>query len=190
VKKIILKELREGAKVALLALAVLIFLLTVIYRQYGADLQEMNLAGSPLGQAMAQAGYFCAIFGTVLGWLQIRAEKHRDLWAFLVHRPMTRTAILVSKIVAGLCLYTLGAGLPLLGFVILVWTPGHVATPFEWGMTLPVAAMFLLGIVFISPGCSLLCGKRAGMAAAAWDLVWPLLPPWESFYRMSFGRRY
>ena len=151
-KTIVFKELREGAKMAMLALAVLTFLLTVSYRQYGAELQRGYGAVPPLGQAMTQAGFFCAIFGTVLGWLQIRAEKHRDLWAFLVHRPMTRTAILVSKSLAGLCLYTFGAGLPLLGFIILLWTPGHVAAPFEWAMTRPLSVMFLLGIVFYLAG--------------------------------------
>ena len=163
-KEIMLKEWREQMKVALLGLAILIFLLTLDYRAYTRQLENMNAPGTPLmdGELFGQAAFFCAIFGMALGWLQIRAEKHRDLWAFLVHHPITRTAILLGKIGAGLSLYALGAGLPLLGFIALVRTPGHVAAPFEWAMTLPLAGLFLLGIVYY------FAGMLTGVRQARW----------------------
>ena len=80
-KEIMLKEWREQMKVALLGLAILIFLLTLDYRAYTRQLENMNAPGTPLmdGELFGQAAFFCAIFGMALGWLQIRAEKHRDL---------------------------------------------------------------------------------------------------------------
>jgi hypothetical protein len=97
-------------------------------------------------------------FGAILGWLQIRSESHRDLWAFLVHRPISRTRILASKVAAGMVLYALGAGLPLVVLVAVARTPGNVAAPFEWSMALPVLANFLGGIACYLAG--LLTGLR------------------------------
>jgi hypothetical protein len=163
-KQIIFKEWREEMKVALLGLAIFIYLLTMDFRRYASQLESLNAPVTPLmdGWLRAQVLFFCSILGIALGWLQIRAEKHRDLWAFLIHRPMTRTTILRGKIAAGLCLYALGAGLPLLGLIALAWTPGHVAAPFEWQMTLPLAALFLLGIVYY------FAGMLTGLRQARW----------------------
>jgi hypothetical protein len=105
-----------------------------------------------------QVAFFCAIFGALLGWLQIRAEKHPDLWAFLVHRPITRTTIFWSKVFSGLLLYVVATGVPLFGFVIVVSIPGKVAAPFQWAMALPLVAIFLSGMVFYFAG--LLTGLR------------------------------
>ena len=102
---------------------------------------------------------FCAIFGAVLGWLQSRNEAHRDLWAFLIHRPVTRTEIFWGKTIAGLCLYALGRGI---AFGRFWWrwcgSPGHVAAPFEWAMVLPLLSIFLTGVAWYFAG--LLTGLR------------------------------
>jgi ABC-type transport system involved in multi-copper enzyme maturation permease subunit len=163
-----LKEWREHFKVAVLGLAILTLFLAlsywdgvVFYRQIAAGAATgSNDAAQPLLSkgTFAIVCIFCSAFGALLGWLQIYSERHRDLWAFLVHRPVTRTEIFFSKMMAGLCLYAAGAGVPLVIFIILVWWPGHVAAPFEWTMALPVFAMFLNGTVFYFAG--LLTGLR------------------------------
>ena len=107
-------------------------------------------------------GFFCAIFGAVLGWLQIHNERHRDLWAFLVHRPVTRTEILLGKIIAGLVLYTLGGGLAAGWLYRLGGIPGHVAAPFQWAMLCRSPALFLSGIVFY------FAGMLTGLRQARW----------------------
>src|SRR4051812_9649662 len=127
-KQLILKELREQFKVAFVGLLILVVMLFVMFTAYGSQLVQLarNQGGGnsnvlqPLmnSEVLGQAAFFCAIFGALLGWLQIHAEKHPDLWAFLVHRPIPRTTILKSKILAGLLLYALGAGVPLLVFII------------------------------------------------------------------------
>jgi hypothetical protein len=105
-----------------------------------------------------QVAFACANFGALLGWLQIRAEKHPDLWAFLVHRPISRTKILMSKVAAGLLLYVVAGGLPIFVFAVVTSIPGKVAAPFEWAMALPLAAVFLSGVVYYFAG--LLTGLR------------------------------
>ena len=126
-KQIILKELREQYKVALIGMALLAGMLIFALASYGNQLEEiMQSRGNgdnfqPLmhAEVLTQVGFFCAIFGTLLGWLQIRAEHQPDLWAFLVHRPVKRTRILQGKVAAGLLLYVSAAGLPLLGLIVL-----------------------------------------------------------------------
>ncbi len=167
-KQLILKELREQFKVALIGLAVLTLMVSLAFVAYGSQLQQvvwyMGQVSSdslqPLlrNELLIQVSFFCAIFGTLLGWLQIRAEKHPDLWAFLVHRPIHWTRIVQSKVVAGLLLYVAGTGLPLFGLILVVSIPGNVAAPFEWAMALPLTSIFLVGMVYYFAG--LLTGLR------------------------------
>ena len=106
--------------------------------------------------------WFCAIFGAVLGWLQIHNERRPDLWAFLMHRPMTPTEIFLGKTLAGLGLYAVVVGAPLLGFIIWALWPGHVAAPFEPAMLRPLAAYVLAGVGFY------FAGMLTGLRQARW----------------------
>jgi ABC-type transport system involved in multi-copper enzyme maturation permease subunit len=172
VKQLINKELREQSKVAVLGFIVFTVLLVLAFSASADALKRIAYSSGYsdaegfqplLSQAvLTQAAFFCAIFGALLGWLQIHAEAHPDLWAFLVHRPIPRSAILRSKVVSGLLLYAAAAGLPLLGFIIVAAVPGKVAAPFEWTMVLPLVAIFLVGIVFY------LAGLLTGLRKARW----------------------
>jgi ABC-type transport system involved in multi-copper enzyme maturation permease subunit len=160
-KTLVLKEFRENAKVAVLGLIIYTLLLVVPYRDYIASPTNMS---QPLvnGEFLMSTAWFCAIFGAVLGWLQIHNERRPDLWAFLIHRPMSRTSIFVGKALAGLGLYALVAGLPLLGFVVWAWLPGRVGAPFEPAMLRPVAMFFLAGTVYY------FAGMLTGLRQARW----------------------
>jgi len=166
-KAIIQKDLRENLKVALIGLLIFSLMLLQAYQSCISAL--VNMLNGSYGQSnslqpllatnlLTEAAFFCAIFGAGLGWLQTRNEAHLDLWAFLIHRPVTRTEIFRGKTIAGLCLYVLGAGLPLLILVAVVVTPGHVAAPFEWAMVVPLVLIFLAGVAFYFAG--LLTGLR------------------------------
>jgi MFS family permease len=167
-KAIIQKDLRENLKIALIALILFSLLLLQAYQACGSALTNLlnhnrSLMVSDLHPLLSQTvltevAFFCAIFGAALGWLQTRNEAHRDLWAFLVHRPVSRSEIFKGKVAAGLCLYVFGAGLPLLVLTLVVATPGHIPAPFEWPMVLPVLAIFLTGVVYYFAG--LLTGLR------------------------------
>lgn len=161
-RTLIKKELRENFKLAMLGAGIFAFLLAMAYRDYSQYYAALALGSfSGFNAEMAQpllgavpkfALMFGALFGAVLGWFQIHNERHRDLWAFLVHRPVSRTEIFAAKAIAGLCLYGLGAGLPLLATILVIITPGHIAAPFEPAMLLPVTACFLSGVLFYFAG--------------------------------------
>ncbi len=167
-KALIRKDLKENLKVALIG--VVIFSLILLQSYWSCItalvslLQGRNAGGNTVLQPLlvtgllTEAAFFCAIFGAVLGWFQTRNEAHTDLWAFLVHRPVTRTEIFLSKSIAGLCLYVFATALPLAVLVAVVLVPGHVAAPFEWAMVVPLVGVFLLGLPFYFAG--LLTGRR------------------------------
>jgi ABC-type transport system involved in multi-copper enzyme maturation permease subunit len=166
-KALIQKDLRENLKAPLIGLVIFSLLLFQAYMVSSATVKNMLNSIQPdlnyiqpllSENLLAEAAYFCAIFGAALGWLQARNEAHRDLWAFLIHRPVTRTEIFQGKAIAGLCLYVFGAGLPLAVFIAVVRWPGHIAAPFEWAMVLPLVSVFLTGAAWYFAG--LLTGLR------------------------------
>jgi len=167
-KAIIQKDLRENLKVALIGLAIFSFILLQGYQTSTTELGALLAGGMPEDggslqplispNLLSEAAFFCAVFGAALGFLQTLNEANRDLWAFLIHRPVTRAEIFQGKVTAGMCLYGFGAGLPLLVFVAVVRWPGHIAAPFEWKMVLPLVSIFLSGLGFYFAG--LLTGLR------------------------------
>jgi hypothetical protein len=160
-KTLIRKELRENVKVAALGLVIYTLLSVQNYRNCVVSAHGM---AQPLtdGNFLMSTTWFCGIFSAVLGWLQIYNERRPDLWAFLVHRPVTRTSIFLSKAIAGLSLYVLAAGLPLLGYIAWARLPGHVAAPFEPAMLRPAAILFLAGTV------AYFAGLLTGLRQARW----------------------
>ena len=172
-KPLLLKDLRENLKIALIGLAIFTLLLVDCYYGSLAHLEALvsndrgNAVVLPqplLGDLAGIMTLFCALFGVGLGFLQNRNEAHRDLWAFLVHRPLSRTRIFWAKTMAGLALYSLGAGLPLAIFVVFVRLPGKVAAPFEWGMVWPLFCLFLTGLAYY------FAGALTGLRHARWYL--------------------
>ena len=170
-KALIQKELRENLKLAVLGLGILTLILALNAQKYSTILknlggisesQQVYLPWQPLVSSDILIGFFCAIFGAVLGWFQIHNESHRDLWAFLIHRPITRTEIFLGKVIAGLMLYVLATGLPLIGFIAWALVPGHVAAPFQWAMLRPVAILVLSGILYY------FAGMLTGLRQARW----------------------
>jgi ABC-type transport system involved in multi-copper enzyme maturation permease subunit len=173
-KALILKELRENLKLGVIGLVMAVAVVAgtqIYYLNLIKDIasgvsvaQNYSYRLQPLtsGNFEAFSGLLCVLVGLMIGWFQIHNERHRDLWAFLVHRPVTRTTIFLSKAIAGLLLYALAVGLPLGYFVLWVRMPGQVAAPFEWGMGwLPLAA-FLSGVAWY------FAGMLTGLRQARW----------------------
>ena len=109
-KSLFRKELREHFKVAILGFVVLSVMLVLAFQGCTNQFFQLTRYGNSTSEGLqpllasgvlTQVAFFCAIFGALLGWLQVRAEKHPDLWAFLVHRPITRSLILRDKILSG-----------------------------------------------------------------------------------------
>jgi len=197
-KALIQKELRENLKLAVLGLIVFTVLVMLSWRDYTGMMKDVllglrSLEGYRLqpvesGLILVGTAWLCVIFGAVLGWMQIFNERHRDLWAFLVHRPVSRTQIFFGKVIAGLGIYIVAAGLPLVCFIAWAGIPGHVAAPFQWAMTLQIAWLFLAGIAFYFAG--MLTGLRQarwyasralGLGLAFMILLVNVVPNWRSW---------
>jgi len=171
-KKLVLKELREHFKVALLGGVLLTVMMVLAFRGSAVDARQAFYFHSygrgeglqPLLSKLTliEAAFFCGAFGALLGWLQARSEGHPDLWAFLVHRPISRGTIFKAKLAGGVLLYLGGAAPPLLGLVVAAAIPGNVAAPFAWAMGMPLAAICLSGLVFH------LAGLLTGLRQARW----------------------
>ena len=159
---LIRKDVREHSRCTVLGFA--IFVLVILFGIHaGRDLlhrfafSKISAEIHPL-QPLLSSGFligasiYCAVFGAALGWFQTRSEAHRDLWAFLIHRPMTRTGIFRGKVLAGLILYVLGAGIPAALMVCAVAMPGVTGAPFELAMALPLLAIFFTGIAYYFAG--------------------------------------
>jgi hypothetical protein len=118
-------------------------------------LGPMGLVGVP---SLMDADYLfyvsivAALFGAVLGFLQVFSESRGDRRSLLLHRPLSHSRIFQAKAFAGMGLYSLALGIPFACAVGLAATPGHVDEPFVWPMTLPWLADFLTGLVYYFAG--------------------------------------
>src|SRR5262249_2169291 len=151
-KAIVVKELRENAKWALLILlalgAAMAFALSRNTRQLSAA-SGLLILDTPF-QMCTVAGFAAA--GLALGLLQLLQDARRGRWAFVTHRPVSPGRIFAAKVVAGLLLYLASTCVPLAAAVAWVATPGHVAAPFEWHMLLPALADLFGGIAWYAAG--------------------------------------
>lgn len=85
---------------------------------------------------------FLGPFGTVgfllaagLAIWQSVAESRGEAWLFMLSRPVSRRAVLMSKLLIGLLVVTVCTALPIVVYAAWASRPGSVAAPFEWGMT-------------------------------------------------------
>lgn len=109
--------------------------------------------------------------GVVLGLHQTVWESWRQTTLFLLHRPMPRAKIILSKILAGSLMILLITAGPLLIYSAWAAAPGTHASPFFWGMTetwwrgVEVAFVCYLGAFL------------AGIRPAAWlgSRTWPAI---------------
>lgn len=161
-KALIQKELRENLKFAVPGFLILSALLFQVYSHTGNQpLVNSNFLGL--------VELVCNLFGLLLGWFQVYPERNRDLWAFLIHRPLTQTQIFMAKAIAGSTIYFVAMGLPLLVLAVVASRPGQFASPFEWAMVLPLAGSFLFGLVWYFAG--LLTGLRQARWYASRGLI-------------------
>jgi ABC-type transport system involved in multi-copper enzyme maturation permease subunit len=139
-KAVIIKELRENAKWALLlCLAVAGALAWGLNTN---DAETSSLVGSTMSMITAIA---FPVVGLTLGLLQVLQDSSPGRWGFLTHRPISRSRIVIAKCLAGAGFYLLATGIPLTAAVYWAATPGRLAVPFDWHMILPRLADLLGG---------------------------------------------
>lgn len=146
-RAILIKELRENLKWALLMLIALAAALA--YAVHSDAPRGLSLVGEIMVMVSAIA---FPVIGFTLGLLQILQDRGVGRWGFLTHRPLSRTRIFMAKVVAGLLLYGIASAIPLAGVILWIATPGHLAAPFDGHMILPRLSDLVCGIVWYSTG--------------------------------------
>jgi hypothetical protein len=138
------------------------------------------------------AYFYCltiVVFAAALGFLQIVFEAHGDKRSLLLHRPLGPSRIFLAKALAGVSLYLLALGIPIVCLETWKARPGNMPAPYHWQMSLPWLADILSGLVFYFAG--MLAAQRAarwygsrGLALAGAFfcscLVWALPEFWQA----------
>jgi len=151
-KAILLKEIRENTKWALLILIILGLLMA--YGFGSAYAINFGLVADRM-QMITLFGFSGA--GLALGLLQILQDSRRGRWSFLIHRPIPRARIFLAKIIVGLSLYLISTGVPLALAAAWAAAPGRVVAPFEWHMILPRLADLVGGLMWYFAALLLAC---------------------------------
>ncbi|MEO7715449.1 MAG: hypothetical protein ABIY70_04565 [Capsulimonas sp.] len=141
------KEWREHAKWALLAfVSVCIALCYFVTVRLGIlDYRPKSFTDFWSGVEMI---YYVAprLIAIMLGMLQVLPELRRDRWAFLLHLPCSRGVLFAGKAAAGIALLFTATAAPLLAAALWARQPGHLAAPFDWGVTWTAATQILASI--------------------------------------------
>jgi hypothetical protein len=134
-------------------------------------------------------GFFLLIsigFAAALGLRQSAVESARGTFLFLLHRPVRRAAIFLTKLATGTAVLVGCASVPIVAYGTWAAMPGHHPSPFEWSMTVPVWQMLvLLPLVYLGAFVSGLrparwFGTRLLPLIATLGLFWLLsLLPWR-----------
>jgi hypothetical protein len=77
------------------------------------------------------------VFAIALGFRQTVWESVRGTFLFLLHRPLPRGRVMLTKLAAGMAVLLACASLPILLYGWWASVPGNHASPFEWSMTAP-----------------------------------------------------
>src|SRR4051794_6722079 len=167
-RTVFLKELRENARWAALACAI-VFVWTYIR----LVMHEVN-AVIQVGEVL---NIMAPLTGLALGVAQAVFETRPDNWAFTVHRPVRRGAVFAAKSAAGLLLMYAALVLPVLLCAFWAARPGHAAMPFDWRLTLgPLATVLAAALWYFG-------GVVVTLRRARWygsRLLPPGLPPLRS----------
>jgi hypothetical protein len=180
IKALVVKELREAAGLVALAVLATAYALAELTGTRLVPWQNNWLYGYPFIDDEL-AFYFWIVgcgLAIALGLRQTAWELGQNTFLFLLHRPVSRRFVFGFKLMVGISLVMLIAALMVAFYAWWEATPGHMAAPFYWSMTVPAWQMCLslppmyLGafLAGIRPGRwfgSRLLPIVAGMLAAA-----------------------
>ena len=130
-------------------------------------------------------------FAVVVALWQTIWETSRGTFLFLLHRPVTRNAVIGTKLAVGVALCLLVCGGPLLYYTLWAAAPGTHDSPFAWSMTIDDWFNFsLIPMVYLG---AFISGLRhahwfasrffpifaAVLVALLCQSVWDSLPAWR-----------
>lgn len=162
------KELRECAGIAALGLLGLAWL-TLSAINLSPFGMAFNLARGTAGAIpflydsfMMNFGLIAAALAVGLGFKQSLGDQLGNAHLFLLHRPVKRETIYLTKLSVGLAIYFVLAALPVVIYSLWAASEGTHASPFAWSMTTN-AWMIWLSIHLVYLGAFL-----SGIRPAAW----------------------
>jgi len=128
-------------------------------------------------------------FAAALGFVQIYSEGQGDKRSLLLHRPLSPSRIFLAKALAGVGLYVVALGIPLVCLESWLAMPGKANAPYHWRIALPWLADILSGLVYYFAGMLLAqrevrwYGSRGfalGAALLCSCLVWGVPEFWQA----------
>lgn len=167
-RALLYKEFRETLPIAAVGLACLLFVaLDAMEYSPIPDLLGVHMLGAiPF---FSYGDPFAGNFRMAAGGLALALgfwHSLGDFWGeahlFLLHRPVARRSIYVTKLAVGLTAYLLSGAAAILLYACWAATPGTHASPFDWSMTLPTWNTWLAGVTVY------LGAFFAGIRPAAW----------------------
>jgi hypothetical protein len=179
------KELRETR--AFVALALVLYLAYVskltgtggrIFGNLVALVPGMNATAPDIpfvqGDFATPVIFIGIVLAVALGFRQSAWEPSQGTSLYLLHLPMRRRDIVLTKLLTGSALVLACALVPILIYAAWAATPGTHAGPFAWSMTVPVFRAWLtLPLAYLGAFAS-------GIRPARWfgSRLLPLLAVW------------
>jgi hypothetical protein len=153
IKALAVKELREVFPIAALGLVMqLVIVASLTGMQPFADWLRLDRLGVPFQEHVLAPPFAVVgvVFTLLLGFRQSAWEAGQGTFKFLLHRPVRREAIFLTKLGTGAGVYLVCTLVPLLLYAWWAGTPGHYPGPFEWSMTgFAWRLCFLMPLVYL-----------------------------------------
>jgi ABC-type transport system involved in multi-copper enzyme maturation permease subunit len=137
---LIRKDLRQYGLVAVLALLVVGgFLVDIVnlIPYYRGRLYDYTAFPLNHDTAMLLTAVIFPLIAAAIGFAQFFFETKPDLWAFFVHRPVSRATLFYGKVAAGLIMFLAVTVIPYTLAVLWQADPAHIPAPFDWSLALP-----------------------------------------------------
>jgi len=152
---IVKKELRETRVFAVLALGLYLIYLSKLTGHWGRPLSSifawvpgMNEEPPDVpfveGQFVTILFFIGAALAITLGFRQSAWEPSQGTAQYLLHLPLARRTIFLTKLTTGISLLLGCTLLPILIYAIWAAMPATHAGPFEWSMTWPAFLVWLI----------------------------------------------
>jgi hypothetical protein len=137
IRALALKELRELLGLTALGLGVCLLVVAMLCGiKPFANWAHLNEMGTPFQErVLVPFVVVSGVFAAVLGLRQSAWEEWRGTFQFLLHRPVRRETIFLTKLATGGGVHLACTGVALLLYALWAATLGRRAAPFEWATT-------------------------------------------------------
>jgi len=139
IRALVVKELRESAPLVALAGLGLAWMLANLWGVALTPFDLQQATGNPFvfDNVEGTLGVVAGALALLLGMKQSAWEEMRGTYHFLLHRPLARSRIFITKMAVGVSLVLMSAATAILLHGLWAAAPGNHASPFFWSMTEP-----------------------------------------------------